>query len=55
MLLLEPEIDAEFHRILAQLPDTIDEAGLYGLGVVDVLQAHFALSVISYGTLPGGK
>jgi hypothetical protein len=44
MLSLEPEIDAEFNRIVAQLPETTEGEGLYALGVVDVLRAHFLVA-----------
>jgi death-on-curing family protein len=44
MLSLEPEIDAEYNRILAHLPDTSEEVGSYALGIVDVLRAHFLVA-----------
>lgn len=43
MLSLEPEIDAEFQRTLAQLPDE-EGVGPYALSIVDVLRAHFLIA-----------
>src|SRR5438874_3417926 len=44
MLSLEPEIDAEFQRSLAQLPDEEEGIAPYALGVVDVPRAHFLIA-----------
>jgi death-on-curing protein len=44
MLSLEPQIDVEFNRILAQLPDEVEQVGPYSLGIVDVLRAHFLVA-----------
>ena len=44
MLELEPEIDAEYNRVLAQLPDDGEAFGPLALGVRDVLRAHFLIA-----------
>jgi len=43
MLALEPEIEREFSRIAAQLPEE-EEGGPYALTVMDVLRAHFLVA-----------
>ena len=44
MLELEPEINAEYNRVLTHLPDDGEASGILALGVRDVLRAHFLIA-----------
>lgn len=44
MLALEPEIEAEYNRVLRRLPDDGESSGILALGVRDVLRAHFLIA-----------
>ena len=41
MIEFEPEILAEYDRVVAQLDDHQDRYGINGLSVYDVIRAHF--------------
>lgn len=44
MIVFEPEVLAEYTRILAQLDDHQDGSGYPGLSVLDVMRAHFLIA-----------